>query len=132
MDRPGNEVPEFLYHYTNRDYAEESLHEIDEPGVAAEISDGTFGPGFYALDIAPGEISREELRWECFRDGRPDHPMDGVLVLEADLAEPPFEHQEAHIWLMDADARSAVPIGHMIVEVGVFDEGREQWVLLET
>lgn len=48
-----------------------------------EIQLGTYGPGFYALDLAPDEASRDQLRFECFSDARPEHPMDGVLLLES-------------------------------------------------
>jgi hypothetical protein len=123
--------PEFLYHYTTRDYAQESRIDIEEPGVAAEISDGTHGPGFYALDIAPRETTREELRWECFRDGRLDHPMDGVLVLDPGEAEPPFEHQEAHIWLMAAPAGASISIGAMIVAIGVWNDSSDEWDIVD-
>jgi hypothetical protein len=121
-----------LFHYTTRDFAEEALRDIEEPGVAAEIWDGTYGPGFYALDLAPGDASRDELRFECFGDARQDHPMDGVLVLEADFSEPPFEFQAGHIWLMPGDVGNPASIGHMIVGVGLFDEDEEAWSFSET
>lgn len=94
VDRPAD-----LFHYATRDFAEEIL---DDPGSAyAEINHGLYGPGFYALDLSPDAAAGGDLdlRWECFDDSRPDHPMDGLLVLEADLAVPPFEHAGAHIWL---------------------------------
>jgi hypothetical protein len=125
-------MPERLYHYTYRDFAEECLRDIDEPGVAAEISDGTYGPGFYALDLGPEDATREELRFQCFGDARPDHPMDGVLVLEAELSVPPFESQYEHIWLLPAEPGSSISIGHMLIEVAIWEESAESWRRDET
>lgn len=121
-----------LHHYTNRAYAEECLRDIDEPGIAAEISDGLFGPGFYALDLGPDEAAREQLRVECFGDAREDHPMDGVLVLDADLSVPPFERQEGHIWLLPAEPLSAISIGHLVIEIGIWDPEMERWDFFPT
>lgn len=114
-------TPSELVHYTTRDFAEEVIREIDAVGVAAEVWDGAYGPGFYALDLSPDAGSRDELRWECFGDARSDHPMDGALVLEASLAVPPFAHQERHIWLMPGSAGTPISIGHMVTEVGIWD-----------
>jgi hypothetical protein len=94
--------------------------------VIVEISDGLYGPGFYALDIGFEGATRDELRWECFGDARPDHPMDGVLVLDPSLADSPFEPVGGHIWLMDVSWGSRAPIEGMIVGGGVFEAGRWQ------
>jgi hypothetical protein len=119
-----------LFHYTTKEFAEEVLRDIDQPGVYAEVSDGTYGPGFYALNLGPDEASRDALRLECFRGARPDHSMDGVLVLESGLAVPPFEFQEDHIWLVPSDGVGRASIGHMVVAVGVWKQGR--WLLEQT
>lgn len=117
--------PTTLYHYTTRERAEEVLRELEEPGVYAEISNGLYGPGFYALDLAPEDADRERLRWECFEDSRSAHPMDGVLVLDPGLSEPRFSLQDRHIWLLAVDPGSERPpaIGHMVLAVGIWEEG---------
>lgn len=117
-----------LYHYTVRDHAEEVLRDLNRPGVYAEISDGLYGPGFYALDLAPADADRDLLRWECFEDARSSHPMDGVLVIDADLSVPGFEYQDRHIWLLPADPGSDRPpsIGHMVIAVGIWEKGAWQ------
>jgi len=74
---------------------------------SAQVTLPHSGPGFYALDLGPDDASRDDLRWECFGDARPEHPMDGVLVLDPALAEPPFELQEGHIWLMPGQGRDS-------------------------
>ena len=114
-----------LYHYTTCDFATEALLDFDEPGVYAEISDGLYGPGFYALDLGPTAADRDRLRWECFDDARSEHPMDGVLVIDPALAETPFEPQEGHIWLMPVERGARAPyIGHMVIAIGVWSAGR--------
>ena len=121
-----------LYHYTTRDFAAEVLRDVDEPGAYAEISDGLYGPGFYALDLGPGDADRDRLRWECFDDSRQGHPMDGVLVLDPDLAEPPFEFQERHIWLIPVDPATDRPpfISPIVTAVGIWDA--EAWEMTPT
>ena len=94
--------------------------------MSAEIWDGAYGPGFYALDLGPDDASRDDLRWECFGDARPEHPMDGVLVLDPDLAAPSFEFQGRHIWLMPGRAGSPASIGHMVLAVGTWRGGAWQ------
>lgn len=118
-----------LFHYTTRDFAEEVIVDLEGPGVAAEIWDGNYGPGFYALDLGPDDASREDLRWECFGDARPEHPMDGVLVLDSDVATPGFERQASHIWLMPGRAGQPESIGHLIIAVGVWERTRSEWDL---
>jgi hypothetical protein len=122
--------PAALYHYTTRDFAEESLRDFADPGVYAEIWEGLYGPGFYALDLGPTELSREELRWECFGDARPNHPMDGVFELDPALAVPPFEPCSQHIWIVPGDAGNPQAIDHMITAIGVWDG--QSWVWSET
>ena len=97
------QLPAVLYHYTTRERAEEVLTDIDEPGVYAEVSDGLYGPGFYALDLGPDGLDRDVLRWECYEDSRSRHPMDGVLAIEAHLSVPSFTYQDRHIWLLPID-----------------------------
>ena len=121
-----------LFHYTTREFAEEVIVDLEGPGVAAEIWDGIYGPGFYALDLGPDDASREDLRWECFGDARSEHPMDGVLVLDPDMAVPSFEHQGAHVWLMPGSAGWPESIGHLIVAVGVWRRMAPEWELVET
>jgi hypothetical protein len=118
------DTPTTLYHYTTRERAEEVLVELEESGVYAEISNGLYGPGLYALDLGPGQEDRDQLRWECFEHSRSAHPMDGVLVLDPGLAEPRFFHQDRHIWLLSIDPGRERPpsIGHMIMAVGTCDE----------
>lgn len=65
--------------------------------VIVEVWDGLYGPGFYALDIGYEDATRDQLRWECFGDARPEHPMDGVLVVDPSLADMPFESMDGHI-----------------------------------
>ena len=124
MDYIHLQPPPHLYHYTTRDRADEVAIDLEDPGVYAEISNGQYGPGFYALDLAPGD-DLDSLRWECFEDVRSSHPMDGVLVLEPGLAVPPFVFQEHHIWLLPIDPGSEGPpaIGHMIAAVGTYEKG---------
>jgi hypothetical protein len=52
--------------------------------------------------------------------------MDGVLVLEPALSEPPFVFQAGLIWLLPVDPGSEGPpsVGHMISAVGIYEEGR--------
>lgn len=72
-----------LFHFTTRDFAVECAADMDAGRpVIVEVWDGLYGPGFYALDIGFDDAMRDQLRWECFGDARPEHPMDGVLVLD--------------------------------------------------
>jgi hypothetical protein len=123
-----DQTPGALYHYTTRDRIEEVLADIEGPGVYVEVSDGLYGPGFYALDLGPDDDDLEGLRWECFEDSRSAHPMDGVLVLDPRLAEPGFFYQYRHIWLLPIDPGSERPpsIDHMITAVGTY-EGHRDW-----
>jgi len=70
--------------------------------VMIEPSDGLYGEGVYALDLSYETASRQQLRWECFGESRPEHPMDGVLVIDPGLAEALFAYVEGHIWLMNS------------------------------
>ena|ERR1700709_888863 len=129
-----NKPPSKLYHYTTRDRAEEVLREIDDPGIYAEVSDGLYGPGFYALDLGPNAVDRDVLRWECFEDSRLGHPMDGVLAIEAGLSVPRFVHQDRRIWLLPIAPGAEGPpsIGHMISAVGTYEVDRGwRWTGLE-
>jgi hypothetical protein len=106
------------------------LRDFDIRGTDFAVFDrGDYGPGIYALDLGPFDASREELRWECFADTRPEHPMDGVLVLDSDLAVPQFEHQDKHIWLMPGEPGSRVPLDPMVSAVGTWDG---DWGIVET
>jgi hypothetical protein len=68
------------FHYTSRDFAVECVADLDAGRpVIVEVWDGLYGPGFYALDVGFDDATRDQLRWECFGDARPQHPMDGVL-----------------------------------------------------
>jgi hypothetical protein len=89
--------------------------------VIVEIWDGLYGPGFYALDLGYDAASRDELRWECFGDWRAEHPMDGVLVLDPQFAEPSFEHIDRHTWLMVGSEGSRSFIEGMIAAIGIWD-----------
>ncbi len=91
--------------------------------VMVEVWDGLYGPGFYALDIGFEDATRDQLRWECFGDARSEHPMDGVLVLDPNLADVPFKQVDGHTWLMDASWGSRAPIEGMIVAVGAWEGG---------
>ncbi|HST56246.1 MAG TPA: hypothetical protein VLJ42_10205 [Solirubrobacteraceae bacterium] len=86
--------------------------------MLVEVWDGLYGPGFYALDIGPKDATRDQLRWECFGDSRPDHPMDGVLVLNPVFADVQFARVEERIWLMNASWGSRTSIEGMIVAIG--------------
>jgi hypothetical protein len=68
--------------------------------VIIEPSDGLYGEGVYALDLGYAAATRQQLRWECFGESRPDHPMDGVLVIDPGLTEALFAYVEGRIWLM--------------------------------
>lgn len=108
------------------------LTELEAPGVYAEVSNGLYGPGFYALELGPHDDDRDRLRWECFEDARSEHPMDGVLVLDPGLSVPRFIHQYRRIWLLPIDPGSEHPpsIGHMISAVGIYEEDRG-WELVD-
>jgi hypothetical protein len=125
-------TPDTLYHYTTRERADEVLVEVEESGVYAEISNGLYGPGFYALDLGPTDEDRDQLRWECFEHSRSAHPMDGVLVLDPGLAEPRFVYQDRHIWLLPINPGDEGPpsIGHMISAVGLYNKDRG-WELID-
>lgn len=113
-----------LFHYTTADFARECEADLDAGRpVFVEVWDGLYGSGFYALDIGFDDASRDELRWECFGDARPDHPMDGVLAIDPGLADSPFQLMDGHIWLMDASPGSPTSIDGMIVAVGVWEDG---------
>jgi hypothetical protein len=94
--------------------------------VIVEVWEGLYGPGFYVLDIGFDDATRDQLRWECFGDARPEHPMDGVLVIDPGLADAPFEPMDGHIWLMEVSWGSRAPIEGMIVAVGVWEDGEWQ------
>ena len=117
-------MPDRLFHFTTRDFALECAADVDTGRpVIVEVWDGLYGPGFYALDIGYEDATRDQLRWECFGDARPEHPMDGVLVVNPSLADVPFEPMDGHIWLMEASWGSRSPIEGMIVAVGVWEGG---------
>jgi hypothetical protein len=117
-------MPDRLFHFTTRDFALECAADVDTGRpVIVEVWDGLYGPGFYALDIGYEDATRDQLRWECFGDARPEHPMDGVLVVDPSLADVPFEPMDGHIWLMEASWGSRSPIEGMIVAVGVWEGG---------
>jgi len=120
-------MPDRLFHYTMRDFALECAADMEmgRP-VIVEVWDGLYGPGFYALDIGFEDATRDQLRWECFGDWRVEHPMDGVLVLNPQFAEPPFEHIDRHIWLMEGSWGSRAPIEGVIVAIGVWEDGEWQ------
>ena len=120
-------MPDRLFHYTTRDFAIECAADMDAGRpVIVEVWDGLYGPGFYALDVGIDDATRDQLRWECFGDARPEHPMDGVLMIDPSLAYAPFEPMDGHIWLMEASWGSRVLIEGMIVAVGVWDGGEWQ------
>ncbi len=120
-------MPDRLFHYTTRDFAVECVADLDAGRpVIVEVWDGLYGPGFYALDIGFDDATRDQLRWECFGDARPEHPMDGVLVIDPGLADTPFEPMDGHIWLMEVSWGSRAPIEGMIVAVGVWEDGEWQ------
>jgi hypothetical protein len=123
-------MPDRLFHYTTRDFAVECAADLDAGRpVIVEVWDGLYGPGFYALDVGCDDATRDQLRWECFGDARPQHPMDGVLVIDPSLADSPFESMDGHIWLMKASWGSRAPIEGMIVAVGVWAGG--EWQVYE-
>jgi hypothetical protein len=123
-------VPDRLFHYTTSEFALECAADMDAGRpLFVEVWDGLFGPGFYALDIGFGVMSREDLRWECFGDARQEHPMDGVLVLDPVLADVPFERVERHIWMMEASWASRAPIEGMVVAVAVWQG--DAWRIVE-
>lgn len=120
-------MPDRLFHYTTRDFALECAADMDAGRpVIVEVWDGLYGPGFYALDIGYEDATRDQLRWECFGDARPEHPMDGVLVVDPSLADMPFESMDGHIWLMEASWGSRAPIEGMIVAVCMWEGGEWQ------
>lgn len=63
---------------------------------------------------------------ECFGDARPEHPMDGALVIDPTLTEPPFAHMGGRIWLMDAPPLSPVAIDGAITAVATWSKA-EGW-----
>jgi len=112
--------PEQLFHYTTADFARECQQDMDAgESIMAEIWMGTYGPGFYALDLDPN-ADRAQLLYECFGDAR-DHPMDGVLILDPAAAPTPFRHEELHRWRMPGDEGSPEPIDGMITAIGTWD-----------
>jgi hypothetical protein len=117
-------MPDRLFHYTTRDFALECAADMEAGRpVLVEVWDGLYGPGFYALDIGFEDTTREELCRECFGGARPEHPMDGVLVLDPSLADVPFTRTDGHVWLMDASWGLRAPVEGMIVAVGVWEGG---------
>jgi hypothetical protein len=120
----GFRVATRLFHYTTRAFALECAADMEAGRpVLVEIWDGLYGPGFYALDVGFEDATREELRWECFGEARPGHPIDGALVLDPSLADAPFELVDGHIWLMAASWGSRAAIEGLIVAVGAWDRG---------
>jgi hypothetical protein len=96
-------LPDRLYHYTTREFAGECADEMDAVRpVMIEPSSGLYGDGVYALDLGYATATRQQLRWECFGESRPQHPMDGVLVIDPGLAEAPFAYVEGRIWLIES------------------------------
>jgi hypothetical protein len=121
-------VPDRLYHYTTKKFARECAADMDAGrGVWLEASDGLYGPGIYALDLGYEDASRDDLRWECFGDARPEHPMDGALVLDPALSDEPFEHVEGRIWLMDAPGKTPSFVDGLIVAIATWSAG--EWTV---
>ena len=58
--------------------------------------------------------------------------MDGVLVLDSDMAVPGFERQGAHVWIMPGSAGQPESIGHLILAVGIWQGTASEWELVET
>ncbi len=117
-------TPDTLYHYTTKAFAEEVVNDLAKIGdVKAEVWEGTYGSGFYATDLCYRDATREQLRDACFNGWRPNHPMDGVLILDPGLAETPFQHEDERIWRSPGDAGFPDPIGQMILGVAVFENG---------
>jgi hypothetical protein len=113
--------PTELYHYTTKEYAREVLGDLDL--AYADVWEGVYGTGLYALDLGPNDATREELRRACFDDSRQDHPMDGVLIFDTGLAAPPFEYCARHIWIQEStDKTHREFIGHIVSGVGVWTD----------
>lgn len=120
-------MPDRLFHYTTRDFAHECGADMDAGrSVMVEVWDGLYGPGFYALDLGVDDATRDQLRWECFGDARPEHSMDGVLAIDPSLADPLFKPMDGHVWLMEASRGSRTPIEGMLVAVGTWEGGEWQ------
>lgn len=123
----GFDIPAVLYHYTIRVFAEECRDhsKAGRPFSAENWSYGEYGSGFYATDAKPRDHSTEELREVCFGDSRPEHPMDGVLVIDTEVAYPHFEHVDDHIWLARAHDNADFMLDGCCVDIGVL--GPDGW-----
>jgi hypothetical protein len=128
-------VDDLLYHYTERTFAlevYESLTTDPYEYVYRVEHPGSWGDGLYALDVAPGAASPEELRYLCFNDWRPEHPMDGVLLLDATVT-PLFEQADAaqhpNVFLLETELDGTVPLGERVIAAGV--RNGEAWELRE-
>jgi hypothetical protein len=118
-------VDDLLYHYTERAFALEVYQWLTsdpyEYWFRVEHS-GSWGDGLYALDVPPGAASPDELRYLCFNDWRPDHLMDGVLVLDATVPPPFVQVDPVHspnIFLLEAELDATVSLGERVLAVGL-------------
>lgn len=90
------DLPAHIFHMTTAETVREVRSALNS-GAGDwffEPSDGLSGPGIYGLATAPDCEDPDELRYQCFADARPEHPMDGALMLDATLAWEEWEHVE--------------------------------------
>lgn len=122
-----DQIPVVLYHYTVREFAEECRdHSNAGRSFSAENwSYGEYGSGFYATDAGPADHSAEELREICFGDSRASHPMDGVLVIDTQVAYPHFQFMDGHIWLAPAEDNDDFMLDGCCVDIGI--HGADGW-----
>lgn len=112
-------MPDELYHYTTAAYADDVQTSLATIGESMfEIMMGTHGPGLYALDVEPGDAESDELRYMCFSDWRPEHPMDGVLVLDA-LLLPGFVNVDERVWLWQAEVGDLLSLSAIVLATGI-------------
>lgn len=66
---------------------------------------------------------------ECFSGIAVVHPLDGVLVLDAEQRAFGFEHVEGHVWIHDDVPGGAIDLAPVLLGTGMREAGR--WRLRE-
>jgi hypothetical protein len=95
-----------------------------------EPSDGQCTTGMYALHEPPDGIDADELRYRCFGDSRPEHPMNGVLAIDTSSCDPEWEVVEERWPQMywPFEDRAPMWIGEHIVGTGTRSGRTWNWV----
>ena len=124
-------IPDLLFHMTTAAFAAEVCDALSGPpwDVAIDLSDGQCGRGLYALSEPPDGEDPDELRFWCFGDARPEHPMDGVLVLDPSGFDPDWEPIESRWpqWMWPVDSMDPQWIGEFVVRTGTRQRGGRAW-----